>query len=74
MIGDGGDKRQCKGANRDGVAVQTWKGDEAGVGCQVTGVRRIRVSGVGCSGDKGAREGGERQCKGANRDGVAVQK
>ena len=46
--------------------MQKWKGDEAGVGCQVTGVRRIRVSGVGCSGD-GRDAGGSAKvqtCKG----------
>ncbi len=31
--------------------MQKWKGDEAGVGCQVTGVRRIRVSGVRGTGE-----------------------
>ena len=53
--------------------MQKWKGDEAGVGCQVTGVRRIRVSGVGCSGD-GREARGKRQCKSANRSEAPVQR
>ncbi len=78
----------CKGAKVEArdergerqEAVQRWKGDEAGVGCQatgfgcqVTGVRRIRVTGVGCSGDgrRGRRGSGKVQtCKRAKVEGI----
>ena len=57
--------------------MQRWKGDEAGVGCRVTGVRPIRLSGVGCSGDGREARGSakvqiatESLCKGGKVEGI----
>ena len=57
-------KAQCKGANRDEVAVQRCKGDETGFGCQVSGIR-CREGQRQCKGAK------VQKCKGGGRDTAA---
>ena len=52
----------------ESAKVQKWRSR-----CRVTGVRPIRVSGVGCSGD-GREARGKRQCKSANRSDAPVQR
>ena len=48
-------KRQCKSANRDGVAVQMCKGGEAGVRCRGSGRERGSAKVQTCKGGKGMR-------------------